>query len=136
MEEEMENDILFLSDENIAKMGKYCTNELIESIISDFERSGGVVRRNPGDYNPNKSWIITNYLSDETNRNRNVYSVVLSLAAIAGLITIGNYQSFGNVNVLNHLLEIEYISKDDWQFFLNEFANHSDGLNPPRRFDL
>lgn len=134
MEEEMENDILFLSDENIVKMEKYCTRELIDSVINHFERSGGIVIRNPLSDRPQMSWIITNYLSDESNRNRDVYSVVLSLAAIAGIITIGDYQNFGNVAVSNYLRSINYISEEDWQFFLNEFANHSDGMNTPRLF--
>lgn len=132
----MDRDILYLSDENIVRMEKYCTRELIESVIKDFEDKGGVVIRNPVGDKPKMSWVITNYLTDESNRNLPVYAVVLSLAAIAGLIQIGDYESFGNVNVLNHLHSINYISEEDWQFFLNEFANHSDRMNPPRRFGL
>lgn len=132
----MGRDILYLSDTNIVRMERYCTRELIESVISDFEESGGIVIRNPADDKPKMSWIITNFLSNESNRNRNVYSVVLSLAAIAGLIVIGNYENFGNVSVLNHLRLIKYISEEDWQFFLDEFANHSDRIKTPRIFGL
>lgn len=119
-------DILYISPETTKKLAEYCEDNLIFEVLDDFKKKGQIIDKNDGD-RPSKSWIITNYIIDNTIDSRKKLSVILSFSAIGGFIQIGDRIEFGDVNTLCMLRETNNISDEDFDFFVETFNNFSHG---------
>ena len=119
-------DILYISPQSINEITRYCKKELVISVINHFAQNGKIIE-NKNQTHPNRWWIITDYIKNSTIASRKKLSVILSLAAIGGIIQTGVRQETGDVNVLNMLHKLSYISESDYQYFIDSFYEISQG---------
>ena len=119
-------DILYISPQSINEITRYCKKELVISVINHFAQNGKIIE-NKNQTHPNRWWIITDYIKNSTIASRKKLSVILSLAAIGGIIQIGVRQETGDVNVLNMLHKLSSISESDYQYFIDSFYEISQG---------
>ena len=119
-------DILYLSTEASHKLTQYCESELLLYVLEHFAKNGKIVEKK-NETQPSCWWIISNYISNNTINSRNKIAVILSLAAIGGVIQIYNRQEIGDVNVLNMLKDFAYISDEDYDYFIESFYHFSQG---------
>lgn len=119
-------DILYLSPQASHELTQYCESELLLHVLEHFANNGKIVEKK-NEEQPSRWWIITDYIYNGTINSRNKIAVILSLAAIGGVIQIYNRQETGDVNVLNMLKEFAYISDEDYDYFIEAFFNFSQG---------
>lgn len=119
-------DILFISPKTGRELTQYCESELLIEVMEHFANNGNIVEKKDSEH-PNRWWVITDFISNNTIDNRKKFSVILSFAAIGGFIQVGERKEFGDVNVLNMLKELYYISDNDYDFFVEAFYNFSQG---------
>ncbi len=119
-------DILFISPKTGMELTQYCESELLIEVMEHFANNGNIVEKKDSEH-PNRWWVITDFISNNTIDNRKKFSVILSFAAIGGFIQVGERKEFGDVNVLNMLKELYYISDNDYDFFVEAFYNFSQG---------
>ena len=105
---------------------QYCESELLLYVLEHFAKNGKIVEKK-NETQPSCWWIISNYISNNTINSRNKIAVILSLAAIGGVIQIYNRQEIGDVNVLNMLKDFAYISDEDYDYFIESFYHFSQG---------
>ena len=119
-------DILYILPQSINEITRYCKKELVISVINHFAQNGKIIE-NKNQTHPNRWWIITDYIKNSTIASRKKLTVILSLAAIGRIIQIGVRQETGDVNVLNMLHKLSYISESDYQCFIDSFYEISQG---------
>lgn len=119
-------DILFISPKTGRELTQYCESELLIEVMEHFANNGNIVEKKDSEH-PNRWWVITDFISNNTIDNRKKFSVILSFAAIGGFIQVGERKEFGDVNVLNMLKDLYYISDNDYDFFVEAFYNFSQG---------
>ena len=117
-------DILYLSPKASHELTQYCESELLLYVLEHFANIGKIVEKK-NEEQPSRWWIITDYIYNGTINSRNKIAVILSLAAIGGVIQIYNRQETGDVNVLCMLKD--YISEEDFDYFVEAFYNFSQG---------
>lgn len=119
-------DILYISPKTKQELSQYCETELVTEVLDHFATKGTIVTKKNAAF-PNRTWIITDYIKDDTLEPKRKLAVILSLAAIAGIIQINDRQEFGNVKVLCMLKELNYISETEFDYFVEAFYNFSQG---------
>ena len=119
-------DILYISPETKEKLYCYCDENLVTKVLNHFATKGIIVSQN-NDKSPNRTWIVSDYLKEDTIERKKKLAVILSLAAIAGIIQIDDRQEMGNVNVLCMLKKLNYISEEDFEYFVEAFFKFSQG---------
>lgn len=119
-------DTLYISPETIKELAEYCEDNLIFEVFEDFKKKGQIIEKNDEEH-PSKSWIITDFIVDNTIESRKKLSVILSFAAIGGFIQIGDRIEFGDVNTLCMLKETKNISDEELDFFVETFYNFAHG---------
>ena len=126
-------DILYLSQETASELHQYCERRLLAEVMEHFAKNGKIVNK---DYNghPSRLWDITEYINDDTIEYRKKLSVILSFAAIAGFVQIGDRVEQGDVNTLIMLKECKRISEEDWVYFIDAF--HAFSCGEGTKFDI
>lgn len=120
-------DILYISPKTLQELTDFCEQSLIEEVLEHFENVGKIIETVQGGERPSRLWIITDYISNHTIDSKKKLAVVLSFAAIGGVIKIQDRQEVGNVNVLCMLKDLYYISEEDFEYFVDAFFSFSDG---------
>lgn len=120
-------DILYISPQASHELTSFCEPSLIVEVLEHFEKVGKVIETVQGGDRPSRLWIITDYISNHTIDSKKKLAVILSFAAIGGVIQIQDRQEIGNVNVQCMLKDLDYISEDDFDYFVDAFFNFSDG---------
>ena len=118
-------DILYISPYTKDKLLEVCETKLVEKVIDHFQQVGKIVETEDNFEPSSRSWIITDYVSNDTINSRNKIAVILSFARIGGIVQINNRQELGDVNVLCMLKD--YISEEDFDYFVEAFYNFSRG---------
>lgn len=119
-------DILYISPQTGTKLTQYCERELLIEVMEHFAQTGKVIEKRD-DEHPNRWWIVTDYISNNTINSRNKLAVILSFARIGGFVQIGDRQETGDVKVLCMLNECKLITEDEFTFFVDAFFNFSQG---------
>lgn len=119
-------DILYITPKTGIELTQYCESDLLIQVLEHFASNGKVIAKND-DEKPSRWWIITDYISNNTIDSKNKLAVILSLAAIGGIVQIDERQEIGDVNVLNMLKELSCVSDEDYDFFIEAFFNFSQG---------
>ena len=119
-------DILYLTNQRKEELLKYCEQSLIDYVFNDFSLTGKIINNSDGE-KTSRWWIITDYVT--TNRIEAVkkFAVILSLAAIAGFVQIGDRCERGDVNVICMFQQLGFISEEDFDYFTEHFFNYSQG---------
>ena len=119
-------DILYLTNQTKEELLKYCEQSLIDYVFNDFSLTGKIINNSDGE-KTSRWWIITDYVT--TNRIEAVkkFAVILSLAAIAGFVQIGDRCERGDVNVICMFQQLGFISEEDFDYFTEHFFNYSQG---------
>ena len=121
-------DILYISNEIKEQLLTYCTGELLNFVLEDFGRNHEIVERD--ERPPIATWVIDNYINERhINDRRNILAVILSFAAVYGVVQLqgNNYQ--GDVVLLSALRDNRLISEDDEHYFIDVFNDISHGIN-------
>lgn len=119
-------DVLYLSQETANKLTKYCESCLIKEVLGHFAKNAKIVEKD-NDSHPSQLWNITEYINDDTIEYRKKVSVILSFAALAGFVQIGDRMEQGDVNTLIMLKECNRISEEDLEYFIDAFYDFSRG---------
>lgn len=120
-------DILYISPQASHELTVFCEPSLIVEVLEHFGEGGKIIATEQGGDKPSRLWIITDYISNHTIASKKKLAVILSFAAIGGVIQIQDRQEFGNVRVLCMLKDLYYISEDDFDYFVDAFFNFSNG---------
>ncbi len=126
-------DILYITPQTKEQLLDYCEIDLIDTVLNHFGSVSRIQLQKDG-MTPSRYWIITDYITNQTINSRTKLSVILSLAAIGGVIEINGRQECGDVNVLNMLNELFYISEEDFDFFMDFFSDYSHSIK--KKFSL
>ena len=126
-------DILYISNYIKENLLKYCTEDLINYVLEDFGRNHEIVERN--EKPPFATWVIDNYINERPiNNRRKILAVILSFAALDGVVRLRGINCQGDVPLLCALRDNRLISEEDREFFIASFFNFSQGRG--NRFTL
>ncbi len=117
-------DILYFSTEVYYELTKYCSIALIIKVLSCFGNCA-IIRNQDDGNKPSRWWTITNFIKDDSIMQREKLSVILSFAAIGGVVSIEDRMETGDVNVLNMLKDTKNVSDEDYNYFIDCFWNFS-----------
>lgn len=126
-------DILYLTNQTKEELLKYCEQSLIDYVFNDFSLTGKIINNSDGE-KPSRWWIITDYVTTNRIEAGKKFAVILSLAAIAGFVQIGDRCERGDVNVICMFQQLGFISEEDFDYFTEHFFNYSQGKR--ERFSL
>ena len=119
-------DILYISPKAGNDLTKYCESSLLIEVLEHFAKNAIIIAKDNNSH-PSRWWVITDYINDETIDLRKKISVILAFAAIGGFVQIGDRIEQGNVNTLNMFRDGQYVSGEDYDFFIETFYNFSRG---------
>ena len=119
-------DILYLTNQTKEELLKYCEQSLIDYVFNDFSLTGKIINKSDGE-KPSRWWIITDYVTTNRIEAGKKFAVILSLAAIAGFVQIGDRCERGDVNVICMFQQLGFISEEDFDYFTEHFFNYSQG---------
>ena len=119
-------DILYLTNQTKEELLKYCEQSLIDYVFNDFSLTGKIINNSDGE-KTSRWWIITDYVTTNRIEAGKKFAVILSLAAIAGFVQIGDRCEHGNVNVICMFQQLGFISEEDFDYFTEHFFNYSQG---------
>lgn len=121
-------DILYISNEIKEQLLTYCTEDLLNFVLEDFGRNHEIVERDKRP--PIATWVIDNYISErDINDRRNILAVILSFAAVYGVVQLQGKNYQGDVVLLSALRDNRLISEDDEHYFIDVFNDISHGTN-------
>lgn len=121
-------DILYISNEIKECLLEYCTEDLLNFVFEDFGRNHEIVERD--ERPPMATWVIDNYINEHPiNDRKKILAVILSFAAIHGVVQLrgNNYQ--GDAVLLSALRDNGLISEEEEEFFIASFFDFSQGRN-------
>ena len=126
-------EILYISTSQIKSVLDYCEIDLLLQILEDFHKEHPIVFRESRP--PLATWVISAYIDRiPIEERRNFLSVLLSFAAVNGIIQYKEVNYQGDVNLLKALSDNGDISNSDFEYFNQAFYNFSQGKG--ERFKL
>lgn len=120
-------DILYITTETKQQMLKYCEQELIDFVFDDFIEQGGKIITKEDNQLPSRWWIITDYINSTSIEKMQKLAVVLSFSAVAVVIQIEYYKSYGDVAILQLLTNLNIINEKESEIFTKFFYNIRQG---------
>lgn len=120
-------DVLYISPQASKELTTYCESNLVTDVLQHFAEYGKTITTKEGYDKPSRLWIITDYVSNETIDRRKKLAVMLSFAAIGGVVQIQDKEVIGQTNLICMLKELCYISEDEFDYFVDAFFNFSNG---------
>ena len=119
-------EILYISTPQIKSVLDYCEIDLLFQIMEDFHKDHPIVYRERRP--PLATWVISAYIDRiPIDERRNFLSVLLSFAAVNGIIQYKEVNYQGDVNLLKALSDNGDISNSDFEYFNQAFYNFSHG---------
>ena len=126
-------DILYISNQIKERILMYCTKDLLNFVLENFGHNHVIVERN--ERHPQAIWTLDYYLQEfPIDDRKNILAVILSFAAIGGIVRLGGKNYRGDLALLCALRKNRLITEDDEQYFIDAFWQFSHGEN--NRFAL
>ena len=125
-------DILYITEEAKQELLNYCEQSLVDYVFEDFKKFGRIIEKKSGE--PSRWWIVDDFISHKTIENKCKFAVILSLAAIGGIVQLNGVSNVGDVNTLCAFKNMNVISEDELTWFADVFFAISHGK--PYKFSL
>lgn len=127
-------EILFISTPQIQAVLDYCEVDLLFHVLEDFHRNHPIMYRE--NRFPLATWVISSFIDKyPIEERRDLLSVLLSFAAVNGIIRYKEANCQGDANLLKALWDNGDISVSDFEYFNQAFDNFSHGVGVRFKLD-